>query len=62
MTKLITLKEVSDLVGLKKSAIYARISEGNFPNPVKLGSKCSRWSLAEIQEYIEKALAERKAV
>lgn len=61
MTKLITLKDVSDLVGLKKSAIYQRISEGNFPAPVKLGSKCSRWSLTEVQEYIEQAMEARHA-
>lgn len=62
MTKLISLSQVSGLVGLKKSAIYMRIAEGNFPSPIKLSSRCSRWSLVEIQEYIEKAVAERKAV
>lgn len=61
MTKFITLKEVSDLVGLKKSAIYARISAGAFPVPIKISSKCSRWSLVEIQEWMDKALEARHA-
>lgn len=61
MTKFITLKEVSDLVGLKKSAIYERISVGTFPGPIRISSKCSRWSLVEIQEWIEKAVEARHA-
>lgn len=55
-TKLISLKEVSSLVGLKKSALYRRISENTFPSPIKLGGKASRWSLVEIQAWIEKAV------
>ncbi len=61
MTKLISINAVSEMVGLKKSAIYLRISEGVFPGPIKLGSKCSRWNLAEIQNWIEKAVEVRHA-
>lgn len=60
-TKLISLKEVSSLVGLKKSALYRRISENTFPSPIKLGGKASRWSLVEIQAWIEKAVEVRYA-
>lgn len=60
-TKLIRLEEVSNLTGLKKSALYRRISENTFPSPIKLGGKASRWSLAEIQAWIEKAVEARHA-
>ncbi|MDD3020397.1 MAG: AlpA family transcriptional regulator [Alphaproteobacteria bacterium] len=60
-TKLIRLEEVSNLTGLKKSALYRRISENTFPSPIKLGSKASRWSLVEIQQWIEKAVEVRHA-
>ena len=59
MTKLISLKEVSDLVGLKKSAIYERVSFGEFPKPVKLSQRCSRWSLVEVQKWIRQELDAR---
>ena len=61
MTKLISLNEVSSLVGLKKSALYRRISENTFPGPIKLGGKSSRWNLAEVQSWIEKAVEVRHA-
>lgn len=61
MTQLISLNEVSQLIGLKKSAIYIRISEGTFPAPIKIGQKCSRWSLSEVQAWIEKAVEMRHA-
>ena len=61
MIKLISLDEVSELVGLKKSGIYLRISEGSFPGPIKLGTKCSRWNLTEIQAWLEKAVEARHA-
>ena len=60
-TKLIRLEEVSNLTGLKKSALYRRISENTFPSPIKLGGKASRWSLVEIQQWIEKAVEVRHA-
>lgn len=62
MTKLIPISEVSELVGLKKTAIYLRISNGKFPGPIKLGLKCSRWNSSEIQAWLDKAIAERKAI
>ena len=60
-TRLVKLGEVSNLTGFKKSAIYKRISEGTFPSPIKLGGKASRWSLAEVQTWIEKAVEVRHA-
>jgi prophage regulatory protein len=60
MTKLISLPQVCDLTGLKKSAIYQRIMEGSFPPQIKI-SRASRWSLLEIQQWIEKAVEIRHA-
>ncbi len=61
MTKLIRIEEVSSLVGMKKSAIYQRISENTFPSPIKLGARSSRWNLAEVLAWIEKAVEMRHA-
>lgn len=61
-TKLIRIEEVSEMTGLKKSALYQRISENTFPSPIKLGARCSRWNLVEVQKWIERAIAESKAV
>lgn len=57
---LIKLPDVCRQVGLGKTAIYALITEGVFPEPVKLGC-ASRWSQLEVQEWIKKQKESRKA-
>ena len=50
--RLLRLPEVIDRVGLRRSAIYQRMSEGRFPKCRTLGPKCSVWVEAEINAWI----------
>ena len=50
--RLLRLPEVMDRVGLRRSAIYQRMSEGRFPKSRSLGPKCAVWVEAEIDEWI----------
>lgn len=50
--RLIRLPEVMARVGLKRSAIYQRMSEGRFPKSRSLGPKCVVWVEAEIDAWI----------
>lgn len=50
--RLLRLPEVMDRVGLRRSAIYQRMSEGRFPKSRSLGPKCSVWVEAEINEWV----------
>ncbi|MGD9713607.1 MAG: AlpA family phage regulatory protein [Thermomicrobiales bacterium] len=50
--RLLRLPEVIDRVGLRRSAIYQRMSEGRFPKSRSLGPKCAVWVEAEINEWI----------
>ncbi|GAX87031.1 prophage regulatory protein [Lebetimonas natsushimae] len=49
MKKLLTIKEVTKMVGFKTSTIYKFIKTKNFPKPVKIG-KSSRWLLSDINQ------------
>jgi len=51
-TRLLRLPEVIARVGLRRSAIYQRMSEGRFPRSRSLGPKCAVWVEAEIDEWI----------
>lgn len=51
---LIRLPEVMARVGLKRSAIYQRMSDGRFPKSRSLGAKCTVWVEREIEEWIER--------
>ncbi|HEY5850417.1 MAG TPA: AlpA family transcriptional regulator [Lysobacter sp.] len=57
---LLRLPEVISRVGLKKTAIYARIAAGTFPRPVTDGG-VSRWVEAEIDAWIGQLIAKRDA-
>lgn len=56
------ISEIEVLVGLSRSAIYARIrakdkngepAPNRFPAPRKLGGKCSRWERAGVDRWID---------
>lgn len=51
-SRLLRLPEVIDRVGLRRSAIYQRMSEGRFPKSRSLGPKCAVWVEAEINDWI----------
>ena len=46
--RLLRLPEVSTMVGLKRSAIYKYVAEGQFPAPIKVGERSVRWKLSDI--------------
>jgi len=50
--RLLRLPEVIARVGLKRSAIYQRMSEGRFPKSRSLGPKCAVWIESEIEDWI----------
>lgn len=50
--RLIRVVEVRELTGLKRSAIYSRMEQAEFPRSIKLGT-ASRWYLPEIHAWIE---------
>ena len=49
--KFLTISEVVNIVGFKKSTIYKFINEKKFPKPIKIG-KSSRWKLSDIQQWM----------
>lgn len=50
--RLLRLRQVIDLVGLGRDAIYTRVRQREFPPPVKLGLRASAWRASEVQEWI----------
>lgn len=50
--RLLRLPEVMARVGMKRSAIYQRMSEGRFPKSRSLGPKCAVWVESEIDAWV----------
>ena len=55
---LIKLDEVKRLVALSSSTIYKKISEGNFPKQVNVGSS-ARWYRHEVTDWVAEHAAQR---
>jgi prophage regulatory protein len=51
--KLLRLPAVCEAVGYQRSAIYARIQNGTFPAPIKIGTRASAWPASAIQAWIQ---------
>jgi len=52
LDRLLRIRDVSELVGLKRAAIYFQMAEGTFPRPVKIGKRAVAWRERDIQEWI----------
>jgi prophage regulatory protein len=49
---LLRLADVRNLVGVSRSTIYKRVSEGSFPRPVRISERSVRWRLEDVEEWI----------
>jgi prophage regulatory protein len=53
---ILRLPAVKASVGLSRSTIYLRISEGTFPKPVSLGGRAVGWLQAEIDAWMKQRI------
>jgi prophage regulatory protein len=56
---ILRLPKVMAVTGLSRSTIYLRISQGTFPNPVRLGARAVGWLSTEIDEWLRQCLEAR---
>jgi prophage regulatory protein len=58
MKRLLRLPEVEQNTGFKRANIYKQIKLGNFPKPVKIGSRAVAWRESDIQGWIDSRTSE----
>ena len=56
------IKTVLSQTGLARSTIYKLMSEGDFPQPVKITPKSSGWVSTEVNDWKLSRMEERKLV
>ena len=59
--KFIRLPEVKYKTGLSRSSIYLRMSNGEFPQSISLGSRAIGWLDADIEQWLDECIAASKA-
>lgn len=58
--KIIRLPAVKEKTGLSRSSIYLRMSNGEFPQSISLGSRAIGWLDADIEQWLDKRIAASK--
>ena len=58
--KILKLKQVTEKAAISRSSLYAKVKQGKFPAPVKLGERASGWIEDEIDEWIEQRIQARQ--
>lgn len=53
MAQLIKLTDVIRKTTLSRSRIYAQMSEGKFPKPIKTGDRSVAWRESDVDAWIE---------
>ena len=48
---LIRISEVCGLAGVCRSTVYRWVSEGSFPQPVRIGERAVRWKIDDIEVW-----------
>lgn len=49
---LLKIQTVVAVTGLSESSIRRKVAAGEFPAPVKDGSRCTRWVAVQVQNWL----------
>lgn len=52
---LLTDKQVAKLLGVSRSQVWAKAQSGEWPKPIKLSDRVTRWKTSAITSLINKA-------
>jgi prophage regulatory protein len=49
---LLRLSTVEAITGLGKSSIYSKLAKNEFPQPVRIGARCTRFRAGDVQAWL----------
>jgi len=52
--RLLSVRELSEYVGLSPQTIYNKINRGNFPIPYKKVFRLLKWEMKEVNDFLNK--------
>lgn len=50
---LLRIQTVAQATGLSDATIYRKLAAGDFPEPIRLGKRCTRWKAADVRAWIQ---------
>lgn len=49
-------KNICEILKISRSTINLWVDTRNFPQPVKIGTRCNRWNASQVDQWIEENL------
>jgi len=56
--RLLSVKELSEYIGLSPQTIYNKVNRGNFPIPYKKVFGLLKWEIEEVNEFLNQCSLE----
>lgn len=50
---LLRMGTVAQATGLSPATVYRKLAAGEFPEPVRLSARCTRWKAADVRAWIQ---------
>jgi len=50
---LVNISVVSAITGLSASSIFRKTTAGQFPEPVRMSSRCTRWKAGSVMAWLK---------
>lgn len=54
---LLKIQTVATVTALSASSIFRKTAAGEFPEPVRLGARCTRWRAADVRAWLAAQVA-----
>lgn len=55
--KLLTAKEVAELLGVHVRSVWRMAQTGEIPAPIRLGERVVRWRLSDLRDHLDRKAA-----
>jgi prophage regulatory protein len=53
LPQIIRRKDIEERLKISRSSIYAMMSQGEFPKPVRLGRRAVGWKSTDIEKWLQ---------
>ncbi|MEM5455822.1 AlpA family transcriptional regulator [Paraburkholderia phytofirmans] len=60
MDQVMRMKDVVKKIGLCRATIYAMISRGEFPRPIRIGERATGWRESELEAWLSNRTSARE--
>ena len=49
----VRMSRLVEMIDLSRSTVWKLLSEGKFPNPIRLGPRSIGWRIKDVEDWIE---------